>query len=161
METKDAQDDIRSKGTALLQQHLEHKYKRTSTERYLQKAHKTTMEFKKQHQDIRIVRTDKTNKVAIIPNVSYEEKMSQLLNDTNTYERFNSSDKPVTRLMNQNYRLITKLKKAGHVTESEAYQLINTAPTAPRIYGVLKDHKPDALLRPVVSTINSPLRRTF
>lgn len=123
-------------------------------EYYLHRAYDLTLKFIKEHPNIRLIKTDKTNKVAIVTIEQYNSKMMSLLNDRSTYRTIDT-DKTV-KIQNGVRKHVNSLVTAGVVSEAAAAKLINAAPTPPRIYGSLKDHKAGAPLRPIVSTINSP-----
>lgn len=100
------------------------------------------------------VKTDKTGKAAVLTKELYQHKMSELLDDSSTYELLKSD--LTFKLQNSVKKIVSEMVKEAAISEAEVNHLLNPAPVPPRIYGVLKDHKNGMPLRPVVSTINAP-----
>lgn len=114
-----------------------------------------TKKFIKQNPQIIITKPDKSNKTVILNKTDYENKMQTLLNDTNTYKKLTSN--PTTKYQKLNNNLIKSWENSNLISPETAKNLkINNA-HPPRIYGLPKLHKPDIPLRPIVSSIQSPL----
>lgn len=145
---------IANECTIALQQTIDNNKKLTKIEYYLHHAYDQTLKFIKEHKNIRIIKTDKTNKVAIMTLEQYQEKMMTHLNDRSTYRAidFDKTNKSQTSVRKHVNALVVK----GIINDGEASELINPAPMPPRIYGSLKDHKSGSPLRIIVSSINSP-----
>ena len=104
-------------------------------------------------EDIIILPADKGRSTVILNKRDYQQKMSALLDDDKTYEKVVSD--PTKSYKN---RLITMLKqwKGGNSISPEFYDsLYPTAECTPKMYGLPKIHKKEALLRPIVSSISS------
>jgi hypothetical protein len=98
---------------------------------------------------IRVVRPDKGKGIVIMDKVDYDNKMLEILNDTNTFEIIEvdltiSQEDKLTRKLRQ-------LKNDGFITENE-YNYCRPCGSQPgRIYGLPKIHKSGNPLRPIVS----------
>ena len=109
--------------------------------------------------EIKICKADKGNSTVILDKTDYDQKMLSLLNDESTYRFLNrDSTKCIERRLNS---FIYNLFKSQRISQMQYYQLQSTDATAPRLYGLLKIHKKDILMRPIVSFINSPLYNLF
>lgn len=145
---------IQNEGLLTFQSYMNKNQRLTPVEYYLHHAYTVTKKFTTQHPNIKIIKTDKTNKVAILTNEQYDQKMNELLQDRSTYEPL---DKDVSgSIQTKVQKLVDELIVEGVISERQADLLINAAPVPPRLYGSLKDHKPTAPMRPIVTTINSP-----
>ena len=113
-----------------------------------------THAFLKKNKQIMVVRADKTNKTVIIDRTDYIKKMEVLLNDTSTYKPIKNSLVPA-----HSGKINTVLKNwvdRKFISKNTAENLKISGPVVSRIYGLVKLHKADNPLRPIVSTINSP-----
>ena len=102
-----------------------------------------------------ILKADKGNCTVVINTCEYNDKMEELLSDTSTYyEIKKDSVKKTERSMNAK---LLNLKRKGKFEDSEYYRIRSTDGVIPRIYGLVKIHKDNYPLRPIVSMIGSPL----
>ena len=84
-----------------------------------------------------------------------DSKMFELLSDDQTYEEVKRNPiKKTERLMNSK---LLDLKRLGKFEDGEYFHLRSTDGLIPRIYGLVKVHKDNFPLRPIVSLIGSPL----
>ena len=107
----------------------------------------------KKDDSIFISKADKGNCTVILNKTDYDDKMLSLLSDTSTYTIVkNNPVKKTERLMNSK---LLSLKRGGKFEDPVYYRIRSTDATIPRIYGLVKIHKDDLPLRPIVSMIGS------
>ena len=115
---------------------------------------KKTKQFLRSNPDIYITKTDKTNQTVAIDKDEYIKKTQQLLNDHNTYKKV--SRNPTHSLMNDTNKYVRFLQKNKYIDEHTCRKLVNNAPTSPKLYSLVKNHKDGNPVRPIVSFLNSP-----
>lgn len=98
--------------------------------------------------DILVLPADKGNATVIVDTVEYEQKVTQLVSDTEIYKKVNYN--PTSRVTAKLNKLLSTLP------DVEKKRLRQLNPTPPKIYGLPKIHKPNWPLRPIVSQIDSP-----
>ena len=113
-----------------------------------------TTRFLRENKQIHVLRADKTNKTVIMDATEYDQKMNNILQDSNTYTKLNKN--PTKVYEKKNNEMIDKWFKRKLITKelSNKMKIHNSQP--PKIYGLPKLHKPDTPLRPIVSCIQSP-----
>ena len=84
----------------------------------------------------------------------YEEKMSMLVNDEDTYK--NLSRDPTNKFQTKNNNFVQRLKHLKLIDTKTARGLTVYNAICPRIYGQPKAHKDSLPLRPVVPNITAP-----
>lgn len=124
-------------------------------EKYLYTAFKHTQNFIREHTDIHIINSDKSNKTVIMTKSDYTRKLNTLLEDTNTYQM--TIINPTTKINNQCIKKVINLYNKKFIPFTDISKLVTRNPITPRIYGLPKLHKQNIPLRPIVSTINSPV----
>ena len=83
---------------------------------------------------------------------TYDEKMKEMLRDENIYSKVPSGHgKKQSETFNKEARKILRSSEKG----KKLYQLIEEAPTLPKMKGLPKVHKPDMPMRPITSGIGS------
>jgi hypothetical protein len=102
-----------------------------------------------------ITRADKGNTIVII----YHNDDNQKTNDFFTSGQFNMITKDPTNSFQKSLRMCLN-KSKFIISESQKARLININPTAPNIRGLIKLHKPNHPIRPVVNWKNAPLYKT-
>ena len=96
-----------------------------------------------------IIRPDKGKGVVLMDKEDYNNKMLEILNDTDTFQIV-ESDLTISQ-EDKLTRKLKQLKNEGFLTENE-YNFCRPCGSQPgRIYGLPKIHKPGAPLRPIVS----------
>lgn len=109
--------------------------------------------FLKENPELLITKADKGNKTVILSTTEYEEKMEEMLQDTNTYEKIRYD--PTARVARKIKVILDEWKERKYI-DARTHRKLNTSNcNPPRIYGLPKIHKPGRPLRPVVSTIGS------
>jgi len=146
--------EIRSKITEKLNKYSKSKKKPNKINKFLNRIFLTTKKFLTEHPEILITRSDKGNKTVLMCQNQYDSKMQNLLSDTTTYEIIPSD--PTPRLQRINNNKIQSIFNAKLIDNNTKLDLKTDISIPPRIYGLPKIHKPNAPLRPIVSTINSP-----
>ncbi|XP_069354553.1 uncharacterized protein [Maniola hyperantus] len=101
------------------------------------------------NKDILILPADKGNATVIVDTEVYEDKINQLLADTNTYKKVNYN--PTARTTNKIIKLLQALNDKNLLSQLRPHNS-----TSPKIYGLPKIHKLNWPLRPIVSQIDSP-----
>lgn len=124
-------------------------------EKYLYNAFKNTKQFLKNNQDIMVLNSDKSNKSVIMNKTEYIQKMNILLSDTTTYEKIKID--PTNKTNNLCLKKVSKTFMNKSLPFTHLHKLVTHNPITPRMYGLPKLHKTNIPLRPIVSTINSPV----
>ena len=101
-----------------------------------------------------IARADKGNSIVILPTHQYETKIQNfILNNnfrTTTTDPTNTFQTHIRQTINESRTLIPRVSR---------WKYINMNPSAPFIKGLIKLHKPDQPIRPVVNWKNAPAYR--
>ena len=104
--------------------------------------------------DAMITRADKGKSIVILRTHQYEIKLQEFLDDnefhTNTSDQTAKSQTQIRATVRQSPTLIHKELR---------WKYINLNPSAPSIKGLIKIHKPDQPIRPVVNWQNTPAYR--
>lgn len=109
--------------------------------------------FLKNNPNVIILRADKGNVTVAINRSDYEIKMSEILNDNNTYKEV--SKIPICTLQTNNNKLVNELFRYKTIDERTKNKLITYNAVSAKMYGTIKHHKPGFPVRPVVSTIGT------
>ena len=83
---------------------------------------------------------------------TYRAKMSTLI-ENGPYQLLNKD--PTDNLTRKMSEKLLTLKRSGYLSEAVYNKVIPQHKQPPRIYGLLKIHKADVPLRPIVSCINT------
>lgn len=113
-----------------------------------------TFHFIKNNPQIKIINGDKTNKTVIVNSVDYREKMRVLLDDASTYKQIRHSLIPA-HIAKNNF-LVKKWFDQDFISKNLFENLKVSGAGVSRIYGLIKLHKENFPLRPIVSSIGSP-----
>lgn len=113
-----------------------------------------TRKFLSTNKDIYIIEADKSSKTVIITEEMYDSKMASLLNDKKVYRKIKRDLTNTQQLKNNT--MINNWFKNKYIEERTRDWLITKDAVAPKIYGLLKTHKPDMPVRPIVSCVRSP-----
>lgn len=114
-----------------------------------------TKKFLKLHNEIIITSADKTQKTVIMNTQSYNDKMTLLLSDTNTYKKI--SKNPTLSIQNKNNSIVKDWHIKNFIDLFTYKKLICHNGLPSKIYGLPKLHKLNFPLRPIVSTYTSPI----
>ena len=105
--------------------------------------------FFDQNPNLKCVKVDKTSAFAIIYNDEYNEKLEKQF-ESNQFIKLKSD--PLDTDLRNFSSLLIKLKP---FVSSKTYYSLRPIQSLKRAYGLLKVHKPDRPLRPIVSSLNS------
>jgi hypothetical protein len=98
-----------------------------------------------------ITSADKGNSIVILPTVSYNTKIQNFINDNG----FNTAKSNPTNSFQNKVR--TTINKSTHLIPKDTrWKHINLNPSAPTIKGLIKLHKEDQPIRPVVNWRQAP-----
>ena len=104
----------------------------------------------KKDENIHITKADKSNAIVIMNKIDYNEKMGELLRDESTYQELQRDP-----LEDVNSNFNKKIKKLLKGDDQLIKQLITTSATLPYMYGLVKTHKPNNPMRPIISSVGS------
>ena len=104
----------------------------------------------KKDSELHITRADKSNCVVILNHEDYISKMETLLGDENTYSKLNKN--PLETVNSEFNRHLKKyLKGYEHMVKSFS----TISPSLPYMYGLIKTHKPNNPIRPIICSRGS------
>jgi len=151
----DTFETVRNRSISILNNltsyHSMHKYNNTRMFHLL----KTTKNFLRNNPQVIFTRADKGNITVALDQADYSQSISQMLQDTDTYDIINKD--PIRNLTNKTRELLTRWLKHNFITTSIYKKIFCSDGTLPRAYGLPKIHKPGSQYRIIVSTIDSPL----
>lgn len=128
--------------------------KPSPSDQHLLDSLKTTKKYLKNHPELLVASADKGNVTVIIATEQYNQKMLELLDDSETYIRI-KKDKTASTQENAN-QLISTWERFGFITKNLAKSLRKYNSNPAKLYGLIKIHKPNNPIRPIVSSIGSP-----
>lgn len=131
----------------------DHTVLRSEVRDYFHEALKNTKNFMKQHPDIIVAQADKARATIMLNKQTYIDKGENLLKDETTYKILNSSSTPAYMKMNEN--VLSKMVKLKLITEHQKIEAARTENKPANIYFLIKTHKQNAPVRPIVNTRNS------
>ena len=113
-------------------------------------------------EDVTIVPADKGKSIVVMDKEEYQDKVSVLLNDTNTYLKITDKRSNLTTSVERNLnKLLLNIREEKNAGTSqigpELYKKLHCNNSTPAsFYGLPKIHKPERPLRPITSSIGSP-----
>ena len=113
-------------------------------------------------EEVTIVPADKGRSVLVMDKDEYQEKVSVLLNDTNTYLKIiDKRSNPTSNVEKELNKLLLNIKEekddSGAQIGPQLYKKLHSSNSTPAsFYGLPKIHKPERPLRPITSSIGSP-----
>lgn len=113
-----------------------------------------TKKFLRDNSHLKVLNADKGNIACVIDEEQYVQKMSDLVQDRNTY-RIVDND-PTQTVERRSNALVKKLFDNNFISDGQRFRLNKYNSQLPKIYGNPKIHKTNHPLRPVVSCINGP-----
>ena len=96
-----------------------------------------------------ILTADKGVAMVVMDKEDYKKKAQTLLEDRGTYKIVKGD--PTNRMKTKLINLIKKIKSEGGINDNQYRKLYPTGAVPPKFYGLLKVHKRDIPLRPIVS----------
>lgn len=115
---------------------------------------KAASSFRKEHTDLPFLKTDKGNTTVVMKKQEYDDKVTGILEDTNTYTLLKKD--PTESLQTKVNNLIRDLFKADKITEQTKRRRCTYNSVPPKAYGLPKIDKSNVPLRLIVSFIDSP-----
>lgn len=135
---------------------IQHYKRSNNTDKFLLAQVNKAKKFLDENQQIIAI---KGNTTIVMDRSEYESSMNKLISEGSTYEKTNKD--PTTRIEKKVNDMITTWRLNNKITEEEETYLKTHNSVAPAIYGLGKLHKrkpnEDIPLRPIVSTIQSPM----
>ena len=112
-----------------------------------------------ENDELHITRPDKGRGIIILNKKDYLDKMETILSDSRIFENCPSDDPKLKILRTEDKvnRFIRKLKDKGSITENEYKNLYVCGSSPSVLYGLPKVHKLNIPLRPIVSSVNTPM----
>jgi hypothetical protein len=110
-----------------------------------------SIQTKLKENDAMITTADKGNSIVILPTPQYNSKI-QDFTDKNKFQ--SSTKNPTERFQNQIRRTINHCTTL--IPRDSKWKYVNLNPSAPTIKGLIKLHKPDQPIRPVVNWRDTP-----
>lgn len=104
----------------------------------------------KRDNEIHITTADKSKALVILNKEDYQTKMLDLLSDETTYYKVNTNP-----LNSVNSHFNKKLKILLKNNDCLVKQLISLSPSLPYMYGLIKTHKPNNPVRPIISSVGA------
>ena len=114
------------------------------------------------NEEVTIVPADKGRSVVVMDKDEYQEKVSVLLNDTNTYLKITDKrSNPTSSVEKDLNKLLLNIKEekndSGTQIGPALYRKLHCSNSTPAsFYGLPKIHVPERPLRPITSSIGSP-----
>lgn len=152
-EDEDLRNQKRQATHNILTNYANKQEKPDPTTTYYQDQFKQAKIWLSNHPEVVVTTADKGNKTVIMYREGYNEKMDNLLSDTNIYERI--SRDPTNQIITRHNKLINEVLRDGGIDESTAKTLMCRNGILGRIYGQIKLHKEDKCLRPIISTVGT------
>lgn len=98
-----------------------------------------------------ITKADKGNSIVIIYTDDYNKKIYKFINDN----KFNSTTQDITNKLQRNVRS-TVNECTSIIPKDKRWKYVNLNPSTPKIRGLIKIHKVEAPIRPIVNWQNAP-----
>ncbi|XP_011866401.1 PREDICTED: uncharacterized protein LOC105561223, partial [Vollenhovia emeryi] len=150
----DAANDTRGSLVNILLNFLSKNKHISHIEKFITDSFRKCKKYLKNNNDLLITNADKGQVTVVMDKNTYIQKMTNLLNDNNTYKKLKSD--PINRIKTRVNDLIKSWWDKKIIDEYTYKQLRCTNGNLPRCYGLPKVHKTDFPLRIIVSTVGSP-----
>lgn len=152
-ECETAKDTIRLDVTNALNTAVQHNL--SHSEIYFNQLKKKCSQFIADNPKVMILRSDKGAKTVFMHRDDYNNKVSDMLNDTNTYTMISD---PTSGLQTKSNTLVKRMHEAGCIDDGTKRKLTTYTAISPLAYFVPKPHKANLPLRPIVADLNGPTR---
>ena len=110
-----------------------------------------TIKHKLKNNNATITSADKSNALVILPTAQYQKKIQDFITSNNLYT---PTTNPTKKYQRQVRKVINKSTKM--INTNTKWKYINLNPSAPTIRGLIKIHKTDQPIRPIVNWRNAP-----
>jgi len=121
------------------------------------KLEKATKNFFREHTELLVTQSDKGGVTVMMPKNTYIDMSLGLLQDSECYQELKVD--PTNTIEQKANRIVTELKNNGYISQTLASKLMTYDGICPKFYGLPKIHKDPLALRPIVSSIESPVKR--
>lgn len=122
----------------------------TDTKDYFHKALKATKAFIKEHPDVIAAQSDKARASILMDKQTYINKVENLLRDRTVYQPLTSSS--AASYIKTNKQILGRMLKLKMITEREMTRAILDETKIANLYGLVKNHKKETPMRPIVNT---------
>lgn len=126
---------------------------RTEQKDYFHNAIKATKQFINEHPDIIATQSDKARASILMDRKVYIDKVENLLRDKTTYQALKTTS--TRSYLKMNEMLLKRMVDLKLISKEEMSRAIAHETTPANLYGLLKNHKKDTPIRPIVNTRNS------
>ncbi len=123
--------------------------------RNLSKKEKSALHDLKNNKNIIIKKCDKGGGIAILDRTVYIHKIETMLTDKDTYIEINDANSKQQKSKSDDLIKYALAMKGG-ITEKQLRNIHKRKVTTPHFYGIVKIHKQNYPLRPIISQIDSP-----
>jgi hypothetical protein len=110
-----------------------------------------SMQTKLKEHDATITTADKGNSLVILPTQQYTTKIQNFI-DTNNFHTSNTD--PTKNFQNQIRKTINN--STNLISQDAKWRFVNLNPSAPTLKDLIKLHKPEQTIRPIVNWRNAP-----
>ena len=124
------------------------------THAQLLRQFRITKLFLKQNPQLLVTHSDKGKLTVILTRQQYDSKMLELLNDTVTYKTIQKD--PTPQIINKVNNLVKEWVDCGIIAPTLANKYKSSNANISRIYGLVKAHKANHPVRPIISYVGSP-----
>lgn len=131
----------------------DHTVLRSDVRDFFHKALANTKKFINDHPDIIVTQADKARAAILMNKKTYIDKGENLLKDETTYKLLVNSSTPAYMKMNE--RLLNKMVDMKLMSETAKIEALRTENKPANVYFLVKNHKPNAPVRPIVNTQGS------
>jgi len=130
-------------------------YKNNVLTNQIQMDFKKTRNWTVNNRDIIVAKTDKTKQTIIYNKAEYNQKMISHLNNKESYKKISNDPTVDINLNIKQYN--SKLLNHKYIDKLTYNKITNNNPICPRIYGLVKAHKENFPIRPIVNGYESPM----
>lgn len=121
---------------------------------YIKKAYIQTIQFFKGNHNIIIIEADKANISILMYTSEYINKCESHLSDIHTYQKISQSSS--VGLQKRNETLLTKLAGLNFISQYKIRHILAEETQISKFRGLVKTHKPNSPIRPIINTRSSP-----
>ena len=130
--------------------------KRPDISTNLTKEEIVALKMLSREESIVIIRPDKGNGIVILDKTNYIEKMMEILNDYQKFEKVEDDTFAILLRCEDKLNRYLRTLKANDIISKELYSELHATGSQPGIiYGLPKIHKPNCPLRPILSAIGT------
>ena len=146
--------DISSQDRTNLRQKVATSVHACKKQENISKAEKQALTRLRKDKTIVIAQADKTKEPVVLDKSDYQAKVQNHLDDSNTYEKIQNN--PQSKIQYKVNRLLSKLKEEKKISKQQYDRMYCSTAVTPKFYGLIKTHKENNPIRPIISFIGSP-----